>query len=156
MTDSSCIYVSLHRCLSYHLVGFVSFIITSHDVLRRTNYLCTDTTCRTYYSAPNSRAGLAIYLYINRQCVFFWSSVRSLHESHFGPVYHTRELSRPKMRMSSAPTLTSSSITFAIFDLSTIALTATHSVSSNGDIVGARRPGVTAVAAERTARRTLY
>jgi hypothetical protein len=48
MTDSSCVYVSLHRCLDYHLVGFVSFIITSHDVLRCTNYLCTDTTCRTH------------------------------------------------------------------------------------------------------------
>lgn len=60
------------------------------------------------------------------------------------------------MRMSSAPALTSWSITSAIFDLSTIELTPTHSGSSRGEIVGARRPGVTAVAVERVARRTLY
>jgi hypothetical protein len=60
------------------------------------------------------------------------------------------------MRISSAPTLTSWSITSAMMDLSTIELTATHSGSSRGDIVGARRPGVIAVAEESVARRTLY
>ena len=60
------------------------------------------------------------------------------------------------MRISSAPTLTSWSIVSAILDRSTIALTATHSGSSSGIIDGARRPGVTAVALESIARRTLY
>ena len=60
------------------------------------------------------------------------------------------------MRISSAPTLTSWSIVSAILDRSTMALTATHSGSSSGMIVGARRPGVTTVAAERIARRMLY
>ena len=71
-------------------------------------------------------------------------------------VGHTRELSRLKMRISSAPTLTSSSIVSAILDRSTIALTATHSGSSSGIIDGARRPGVTAVALESIARGILY
>ena len=47
-------------------------------------------------------------------------------------------------------------MTSAMLDLSTIELTPTQSVSSRGEIVGARRPGVTAVAVERIARRMLY
>jgi hypothetical protein len=60
-------------------------------------------------------------------------------------------------KISWAPTSVKSSIAVAIFFLSTIELTATHSPSpSNALIVGARLPGVICVAAASFVRSTLY
>lgn len=60
------------------------------------------------------------------------------------------------MRMSSAPILTSSSITWAHLFFSTMLLTATQFSSSSRLMVGAFRPGVTTVAAASLSREMLY
>ena len=58
--------------------------------------------------------------------------------------------------MSDAPTLSSSSMTVAIFFFSTMELTATQPSSSRAVIVGARLPGVIFEATESPERRMLY
>lgn len=58
--------------------------------------------------------------------------------------------------MSDAPTLSSSSMTVAIFFFSTMELTATQPSSSRAVIVGARLPGVICEATDSPERGMLY
>ncbi len=69
---------------------------------------------------------------------------------------HTRQFSNLVMSISSAPHSTRLSMTSATFFVSTMTFTATHPSCSSGETVGARLPGVMAIACASRSRGMLY
>lgn len=72
--------------------------------------------------------------------------MRGLFQCYYRSCFQTLQLSKRIIKTSLAPIATNRSIMSAVFFFSTMLLIATHPLSSRGEIVGARRPGVIAMA----------